>query len=160
MAGRPLFEDRRARLLPADRYRVVCPLAAARDWSIDGVAVLDATFAEYPAFPSLHRGDRGGERRARPKEQHCCASRRRPVTVPLGALPLLDAEVGWGHLGAGGSLGYDGSGVRVGGEHRTDALSSHPPGCLRYHLRGSARRFRARDAPSTTCRKAPTHSAT
>lgn len=59
-----------------------------------------------------------------------------------GALALLDVEVGYGELGLGGSLGYDGGVVRVGGRNRGDALSTHPPARLRYHLGGRGRRFR------------------
>lgn len=69
---------------------------------------------------------------------------RDAATGPLhGTLALLDAEVGWGELGTGGSLGYDGAAVRVGGQYRPDALSTHPPARVRYHLGGRARHFRA-----------------
>ena len=46
----PLLEDGRARLLPAERYRVVCPLEPESTWSIDGLAVLHATAGGHPAF--------------------------------------------------------------------------------------------------------------
>ncbi len=46
----PLLEDGRACLLPAERYRVVCPLEPESTWSIDGLAVLHATAGGHPAF--------------------------------------------------------------------------------------------------------------
>jgi predicted O-methyltransferase YrrM len=52
----------------------------------------------------------------------------------LDALDLLGATVGYGALGLGGSLGYEGKQVSVQGRHYPHAISSHPPASLRFKL--------------------------
>jgi predicted O-methyltransferase YrrM len=64
----------------------------------------------------------------------------------LDTVEPLHARVGWGRVGTGGDLGYDGERVRVGGTHYEHALSTHPPARLLFHLGGAARRFRCRVA--------------
>lgn len=54
----------------------------------------------------------------------------------LDACPLLSAQVGYGALGRGGSLGYENKQVRVRGRGYPHALSAHPPARLRFDLGG------------------------
>jgi len=64
----------------------------------------------------------------------------------LDDLMPLQARVGYGSLGTGGSLGYEGKAVTVSGDAVASALSTHPPARLLYHLGGTATVFRARAA--------------
>ena len=64
----------------------------------------------------------------------------------LATIRPLQASVGWGQLGTGGSLGYEGKRVSVGGVQPERALSTHPPARVLYHLGGRAGRFRAQVA--------------
>jgi hypothetical protein len=66
------------------------------------------------------------------------------VSRRLDTLQPLQSRVGYGHLGTGGSLGYEGKQVSVGSTTFTSALSPHPPARLLYHLGGAATRFRCR----------------
>jgi NPCBM/NEW2 domain len=63
--------------------------------------------------------------------------------VWLDAVAPVRARVGYGSLGALGSLGYEGKSVCVGGRHYEHALSSHPPAVITYSLRGRFSRFSA-----------------
>jgi predicted O-methyltransferase YrrM len=76
------------------------------------------------------------------------AAERPEAGVPtrLDTLQPLQSRVGYGRLGTGGSLGYEGKQVTVGGTTFTSALSTHPPARLLYHLGGAATRFRCRVA--------------
>jgi hypothetical protein len=66
--------------------------------------------------------------------------------MELDSLQPLQSRVGYGQLGKAGSLGYEGKQVTVGGRTYTNALSTHPPARLLYHLGGTATRFRCRVA--------------
>jgi hypothetical protein len=68
------------------------------------------------------------------------------VSRQLDTLQPVQSRVGYGHFGTGGSLGYEGKQVTVGGTTFTSALSTHPPARLLYHLGGAAMRFRCRVA--------------
>jgi predicted O-methyltransferase YrrM len=52
----------------------------------------------------------------------------------LDSLPLLHYQVGFGALGTGGSLGYEGKPVTVKRQHYAHALSTHPPARLRFQV--------------------------
>jgi predicted O-methyltransferase YrrM len=62
--------------------------------------------------------------------------------VYLDSLPLLDAEVGYGALGRGGSLGYEGKPVLVQGRSYAHALSTHAPARLSFRLGDGFSTFR------------------
>jgi predicted O-methyltransferase YrrM len=64
----------------------------------------------------------------------------------LDALRPLQARVGYGSLGTGGALGYEGKDVSVGGVRYAHALSTHPPARLLYDLGGGAASFSCRVA--------------
>jgi hypothetical protein len=72
------------------------------------------------------------------------------TTTPVGqgpAIALDDLEplfvaVGWGGLGRHGELGYEDGVVAVGGRRYRSALSTHPPGQVRFAVPGGGRRFR------------------
>jgi cephalosporin hydroxylase len=52
------------------------------------------------------------------------------------------ADVGWGVLGVGGRLGYEGKNVVVAGHRYAHALGTHAPATVTYAIEGDARRFR------------------
>jgi predicted O-methyltransferase YrrM len=64
----------------------------------------------------------------------------------LDTIAPLTAQVGYGALGAGGSLGYEGKRVLVQGRAFEHALSTHPPARLRFDLGGRYRDFRCQVA--------------
>lgn len=66
--------------------------------------------------------------------------------IYLDTLPLLDASVGYGQLGMGGSLGYEGKTVVVRSQSYCHALSAHPPARLRFRLDGRFRSLRCQVA--------------
>jgi predicted O-methyltransferase YrrM len=68
------------------------------------------------------------------------------TALALDTVKALQAHVGYGSLGTGGALGYEGKHVSVRGARYEHALSSHPPARLLYHLGGTASRFRCRVA--------------
>lgn len=59
----------------------------------------------------------------------------------LDACPLLNAHVGYGSLGTGGSLGYEDKQVIVHGKRYQHALSTHPPARLVFDLAGRFNSF-------------------
>jgi predicted O-methyltransferase YrrM len=59
----------------------------------------------------------------------------------LDAITPLQVSVGYGSLGTGGALGYEGKHVSVRGSAYVHALSTHPPARLLYQL-GASSRFR------------------
>lgn len=61
----------------------------------------------------------------------------------LDDLRPVQSAVGWGELGIGGGLGYEGKEVVVGGVRYHRALSSHPPAQLLYILPAGMQRLRA-----------------
>jgi len=61
----------------------------------------------------------------------------------LADLSPIQAHVGYGRLGTGGSLGYEGKQISIQGHSYPQALSTHPPARLLYHLGGAATRFRS-----------------
>ncbi len=64
----------------------------------------------------------------------------------LDALTLLQAQVGYGELGVGGSLGYEGKHIVVGRQTYHHALSTHPPARLLFKLDGRFGGFRCQVA--------------
>jgi predicted O-methyltransferase YrrM len=52
------------------------------------------------------------------------------------------ANVGWGVLGTGGRLGYEGKNVVVAGRRYAHALGTHAPASVKYAIDGDARLFR------------------
>lgn len=64
----------------------------------------------------------------------------------LDSLTPLDVRVGYGALGLGGQLGYEGKAVSVGRRAYTHALSTHPPARLVFDLGGRFEWFRAQVA--------------
>jgi hypothetical protein len=68
------------------------------------------------------------------------------MTPALDQLDPMHARVGYGALGRGGDLGYEGKRVTVGGRGYGGALSTHPPARLLYHLGGAAQSFRCQVA--------------
>ena len=66
----------------------------------------------------------------------------------LDALEPVYTRVGYGSLGTGGALGYEGRAVSVDGSRFDHALSTHPPARLVYDLGGAFRRFHCRVALS------------
>jgi predicted O-methyltransferase YrrM len=64
----------------------------------------------------------------------------------LADLTPVQVRVGYGQFGTGGNLGYEGKQVSVQGRAYPQALSTHPPARLLYHLGGAATRFRSRVA--------------
>jgi predicted O-methyltransferase YrrM len=60
----------------------------------------------------------------------------------LDSMTPLAAEVGYGSLGVGGDLGYEGARVRVGQRTYEHALSTHPPARIAFDLGGSYATFR------------------
>ena len=66
----------------------------------------------------------------------------------LDALEPVYTRVGYGSLGTGGALGYEGRVVSVDGSRFDHALSTHPPARLVYDLGGAFRRFHCRVALS------------
>lgn len=69
-----------------------------------------------------------------------------PATLALDRLAATAAEVGFGHLGTGGQLGYEEKRVHVQGSPCTAALSAHAPSRLVFELPGGWRSFSARVA--------------
>jgi NPCBM/NEW2 domain-containing protein len=61
--------------------------------------------------------------------------------TPLDSIDPLRTAVGYGALGRGGELGYEGQRVVVGGRTYSSSLSTHPPAQLLYDLRGEHRRM-------------------
>jgi predicted O-methyltransferase YrrM len=66
----------------------------------------------------------------------------RESCVYLDELAPVQARVGWGRLGTGGNLGYEGGAVSVGGVRYEHALSTHPPARVLYYVGGTASTFR------------------
>lgn len=64
----------------------------------------------------------------------------------LGHLPLIQAGVGYGKLGVGGNLGYEGKWVTVQGRRYQHALSSHPTARVVFQLDGCFGTFRCQVA--------------
>jgi predicted O-methyltransferase YrrM len=64
----------------------------------------------------------------------------------LDSLTPVDAQVGYGELGRGGRLGYEGKAVSVGRRGYEHALSTHPPARIVFDLGGRFDWFRARVA--------------
>jgi len=64
------------------------------------------------------------------------------VPVYLDTLPPAACAVGFGALGTGGRLGYEGKAVETRGRAWKHALSTHPPARLRWELDGGWRSFR------------------
>ena len=60
----------------------------------------------------------------------------------LDATTPLQSHVGWGQLGTGGELGYEGGRVTVCGQRHEHALSTHPPARIVYYLGGTATTLR------------------
>jgi predicted O-methyltransferase YrrM len=60
----------------------------------------------------------------------------------LDELPPMVSNVGYGTLGRGGALGYEGKSVIVQGRHRHHALSTHAPARLLFRLGGGYTTFR------------------
>ena len=54
--------------------------------------------------------------------------------IYLDSLPPLNAIVGYGGIGTGGSLGYEGKQVSVQRRTYPHALSTHPPARVRFHV--------------------------
>src|SRR3954469_16351021 len=61
----------------------------------------------------------------------------------LDTLSPVDVQVGYGALGLGGELGYEGKAVSVGRRAYAHALSTHPPARLVFELGGRFEWFRA-----------------
>lgn len=70
----------------------------------------------------------------------------RPATLPLSDLTPAEYRVGYGDLGTGGSLGYEGKRVTVQDRAWPNALSTHPPARVRFELEGGWRSFRCQVA--------------
>lgn len=66
--------------------------------------------------------------------------------TPLDTLTPLQARVGFGNLGTGGSLGYEGKPVTVQGVVYQRAISAHAPARLLFYLGGGATTLRCRVA--------------
>lgn len=71
----------------------------------------------------------------------------------LDTLPPVEVEVGYGDLGRGGRLGYEGKAVSVGRRPYAHALSTHPPARVVFDLGGRFQSFSAQvalndDAPA------------
>ena len=64
----------------------------------------------------------------------------------LDSFQPVDVQVGYGALGRGGQLGYEGKTVSVGRRAYAHALSTHPPARLVFDLGGRFERFRAQVA--------------
>ncbi|HEX3527303.1 MAG TPA: NPCBM/NEW2 domain-containing protein [Thermoanaerobaculia bacterium] len=64
----------------------------------------------------------------------------------LDSLTPLTTEVGYGSLGTGGDLGYDGARVTVAQRTYDHALSTHPPARVAFDLGGRFASFRCRVA--------------
>ncbi len=64
----------------------------------------------------------------------------------LDSLSPVDVQVGYGALGLGGELGYEGKPVSVGRRRYAHALSTHPPARLVFDLGGRFEWFRAQVA--------------
>lgn len=58
------------------------------------------------------------------------------AAIYLDTMPLLDASVGYGQLGMGGSLGYEGKAVAVRSQLYSHALSAHAPARILFQLNG------------------------
>ncbi|HEX8318600.1 NPCBM/NEW2 domain-containing protein [Longimicrobium sp.] len=69
-----------------------------------------------------------------------------PSTLHLDTLPPASATVGYGELGTGGSLGYEGKTVTVQRTAYSHALSTHPPARVRWELDGEWKTFRCQVA--------------
>ena len=63
------------------------------------------------------------------------------TTSFLDAHAALQSRVGYGMLGVGGRLGYEGKEVVVWGQTFEHALSAHAPARILYHLGGTSTRF-------------------
>jgi len=59
----------------------------------------------------------------------------------LDTLAPIRANIGYGQLGTGGSLGYEGKSVQVKRQHYRHAFSTHPPARLIFNLGGRFSRF-------------------
>lgn len=68
------------------------------------------------------------------------------MRLHLDTLTPLQARVGYGSLGTGGALGYEGKQVSVRSSRYRHSLSTHPPARLLYHVGGAVSRFRCRVA--------------
>ena len=68
------------------------------------------------------------------------------MRLHLDTLTPLQARVGYGSLGTGGALGYEGKQVSVRGSRYRHSLSTHPPARLLYHVGGAVSRFHCRVA--------------
>src|SRR4051812_19127193 len=75
----------------------------------------------------------------------------------LDTVTPLQTRVGYGALGTGGRLGYEGKGVTVQGRPVEHALSTHPPARLLYPLGGSATRFACRVALNDDVARSGSH---
>src|SRR5688500_14633487 len=64
----------------------------------------------------------------------------------LDTFPPVDVQVGYGALGRGGELGYEGKPVTVGRRAYAHALSTHPPARLVFDLGGRFEGFRTQVA--------------
>ena len=68
------------------------------------------------------------------------------MVLHLDTLPPATSSVGYGELGTGGSLGYEGKTVTVKGRSYPHALSTHPPARIRWELDGEWKSFRCQVA--------------
>jgi hypothetical protein len=68
------------------------------------------------------------------------------AVTPLRDARLVGQEVGYGTLGQGGDLGYEGKRVSVQGQPCVDALSAHGPARLQFELEGGWLSFTCRVA--------------
>ena len=76
------------------------------------------------------------------KDEGAAAEVVSPI-APLESIPIDRADVGYGALGVGGELGYEGGQVIAGGRPWTAALSAHAPSRLAFSIGGAYAHFRS-----------------
>jgi predicted O-methyltransferase YrrM len=75
----------------------------------------------------------------------------------LDTLTPLHASVGYGALGCGGDLGYEGRHVSVGDRRYDHALGTHPPARLAFDVAGRYRTFRCKVAMNDSVPRGRSH---
>jgi predicted O-methyltransferase YrrM len=75
----------------------------------------------------------------------------------LDSFQPVEVKVGYGALGRGGELGYEGKSVSVGGRGYEHALSAHPPARLVFDLGGRFEWFRAEVALNDDVERGASH---
>lgn len=77
--------------------------------------------------------------------------------IYLDSIPPVAARVGYGVLGTGGELGYEGKAVSVGRRKYEHAISTHPPARVVFDLGGRFEWFRAQVAINDDVPRGTTH---